>query len=143
MPTKITITTEVTDGNIDRDAIRCDVFHQLERELDDCESYNERVSQAVSGVFDSSAPGTRFLLNHLLSKTIEALDVQPEQYSKWEARVLDYVRSNSKGEDGLFMMGKGTKNGGVARKVKPAQKSETVNMPSEVPSSTEMVAAAE
>lgn len=127
MSTTINLTINVIESNgiIDRDAIRSDVFCKLEMELDDRDSYKQRVAQAVNEVFNRNAPGTRFLLNHLLSKTIEALDVEPGDYSKWEKRVLEYVRDNSQGKavngvserrNSLFVMGKGTKEGGVARR---------------------------
>jgi hypothetical protein len=123
----ITLTIEVVKSNgiIDRDAIRADAFHQLETALDDQETFRERVAEVVNGVFDHNPPGTRFLLNHLLSKAIEALAVEPRDYGKWEKRVLEYIRDNSQGKivkgvcerpDSLFVMGKGTKEGGVARR---------------------------
>ena len=121
MSTTIRLTIEVVESNgiIDRDAIRSALFCQLESKLDDQDTYKERVAQAVNGVFDNHAPGTRLLLDHLVSKSTEALSVQPEEYTTWKERVLDYVRSHSKGDDALFAMGKGSKNGGVARRAKP------------------------
>lgn len=109
----------------------------------DRDTYVQKIADAVNAVFDRESDGTRINLPHVASLTIAELKVSPKEYGKWEQRVLDYVRSNSKGDDSLFDIGKGTKNGGVARKAKPAPTSETVSVPTEVAPSSEMSAAAE
>jgi hypothetical protein len=79
----------------------------------------EEVALAIHEVFDSLKPGERVNLPHLVSKAIGMLDVPTSEYGTWVERVGAYVRDNSKGEDPLFNIGKGTKSGGVARLRKP------------------------
>ena len=129
--TEITIHAVEFNGTIDKEAAKDSLFAKIDELMADRASYRGKVAHAVTDVFDRHQRGTRFLLNHLLSKTIEALDVKPEQFSKWEDRVLEYVRSNSKGEESLYVMGKGSKNGGVGRRADLKPTSEPADMAAE------------
>lgn len=141
MDTNLTFNLIESNGSIDMEASRADLLAKFEALMTDRATYVHRIADAVNAVFDRE--DTRINLPHVVSLTIAEMKISAKEYGKWEARVLDYVRSNSKGDDSLFDIGKGTKNGGVARKVKPAPTSETVSVPTEVAPSSEMSAAAE
>lgn len=135
METNLTFNLIESNGSIDMDASRADLLAKFEALITDRATYVHRIADAVNAVFDRE--DTRINLPHVVSLTIAEMKISAKEYGKWEQRVLDYVRSNSKGEDALFDIGKGTKHGGVARKVKPAPSSETKS------ATLEMVAAAE
>jgi hypothetical protein len=143
MDTALTITVIEINGQIDESATDASYRKELSALVSDRATYLARIENAVHAVFDSESAGTRINLPHVVSLAIAELKVSPKDYGKWEERVLKYVRDNSKGEGALFDIGKGSKNGGVARKPKPAATTESASVPSEGAPSTEMVAAAE
>ena len=143
MNTTLTINVIEINGQVNEAATDAEYRKELSALVSDRATYLGKIANAVNAVFDQETPGTRINLPHVVSLAIADLKVSPKEYGKWEARVLDFVRSNSKSDDSLFDIGKGTKNGGVARKLKPTPTSETMSVSSESASSTEMVAAAE
>lgn len=121
----ITIKVIKSNGSFDDAATEANFRAQYEAFKAEQATGIEDIARAVNAVFDRFDPGTRINLPHLASMAIAELKVNPAKYTAWEERVLDYVRSNSSKKvngswerpDALFLMGKGSKEGGVARRV--------------------------
>jgi hypothetical protein len=126
MSNSIIITVVETNGTIDESATEA-VFRENLRTLIEGRTaltaeraeQQERIATAVLSVLDRF-PGKRINLPHLASLAVVHMGVAPEDFKRMTDLCLDYVRANSKGAESLFEMGKGSKHGGVARRVQPA-----------------------
>ena len=124
MNQSISINVIETNGIIDETATERDFHSKLHAIVAERADRLERITGAVATIFDRF-PGKRVNLPHLATMVLVALNVDPEEYSKWEPPCLDYIRSNCQGDklgdsverpDSLFVMGSG-RNGGVCRRV--------------------------
>lgn len=139
MDATITFNLIQSNGVDDTEASRQNLLAQFDAFMSDRATFLERIAQAVNGVFDRSDT-PRINLPHIVSMAIADLKVSPKDYGKWEGRVLEYVRCNSTGPDSIFEIGKGSKNGGVARRVRAAVVVEAVSRNNSEPATRDQAA---
>jgi hypothetical protein len=108
MNTTITINVVETNGTIDQSAMEKDFMAQMHA------LKTEQVAGAVACIFDGFR-GKRINLPDLSMMVLMKLQLTPSEYASWRPVADSYVRAHCKGEESLFVMGKG-REGGVARR---------------------------
>lgn len=78
------------------------------------ETEQASIADAVASVFDKHL-GKNLTMPVLAGYSLTELNVQPENYTALNVRVVDYIRENSRGDSSLFTVTKGV-NGGVRRR---------------------------
>ena len=122
MGNSLTVDLVEVNGRIDQDASRKAFDTALATRIAEREVETSQIASAVEALFDTYR-GKPIAMPALASMAAQKLNAQPENFKVLSERTLDYVRSNSKGDSSLFVIGKG-KGGGCYRRADLPVKSE-------------------
>jgi hypothetical protein len=116
----LTVELVVTDGQVDVDASVEAFTEALEANIAERKIALSGVAEAVATLFDANK-GAHIALPTIGSLVASALNSPPASFKTISARVQDYVRSNAKGDQSLFVSVRG-RAGGTARRADMAVK---------------------
>ena len=100
------------NGSIDTEATTAAFQDQLAAHVANVETESSQIASKVAELFaDNKNKGKYIALPTVGSLTAHMLGAVSENFQTFSERVCDYVRANSKGDDSLFVIRKGSGGG--------------------------------
>lgn len=115
MNTSLTVNLVVENGQVNEEATLQAFAGQLSQYVADSKIEAATIGDTVDAIF-TQYNGQNIKMPDLASFVAMRLHATPSNMQSLKDRALDYVRANSKGDNSLFVIGKGPKDGGVRRR---------------------------